>query len=89
MDIATNNAIIYFLYFVLCMHIEIKKGTHLWIPGKEWAKEIGERRIPGDINCLYFKATVTNIIKERVSDSINIFLLLPMDVATNKRIPVT
>jgi hypothetical protein len=52
------------------MHIEIKKGSDLWIPAKQWAKEIGEKRIPGDIDCLYFKATVTKIIEQKVSDSI-------------------
>ena len=57
------------IYTVFQVPRKIQKSTM----GK-MRPEIGERRIPGDINCLYFKATVTNITEERVSDSINIFL---------------
>ena len=33
-------------------------------------KKIGAKRIPGDIDCHHFKATVTKIIEQKVSDSI-------------------
>jgi hypothetical protein len=53
------------IYTVFQVPRKIQKSTM----GK-MRPEIGEKRIPGDIDCLYFKATVTKIIEQKVSDSI-------------------